>query len=102
ASGEARWLAVQVAGQPEQPRTLLVAVPYALKAADAQTIGGLPPSAFILAAPPSSGVDSATTAAPALTSSSTAPLVTSNVTTTGGTRGPLPMFISTTYIQNFT
>jgi hypothetical protein len=48
ATGEARWLAVQVSGEPEQPRVLLVAVPYALKAADAETIGGLPPSAFVL------------------------------------------------------
>ena len=51
ASGEARWLAVQVVGQQEQPRVLLVAVPYAIKAGDAQTIGGLSPSAFLLAAP---------------------------------------------------
>jgi hypothetical protein len=50
-SGEARWLAVQPQGQPEQPRTLLLSVPYALKAADAETVGGLPPSAFVLAAP---------------------------------------------------
>jgi len=50
-SGEARWLAVQPAGQAEQPRTLLLSVPYALKAGDAQTIGGLPPSAFVMAAP---------------------------------------------------
>jgi hypothetical protein len=50
-SGEARWLAVQVQGQAEQPRVLLLSVPYALKAGDAQTIGGLPPSAFVLAAP---------------------------------------------------
>ena len=49
ASGEARWLAVQIAGQQEQPRVLLVAVPYALKAGDAETVGGLPPSAFVLA-----------------------------------------------------
>jgi hypothetical protein len=49
ASREARWLAVQIAGQEEQPRVLLVAVPYALKAGDAETIGGLPPSAFVLA-----------------------------------------------------
>src|SRR5947209_20542227 len=48
-TGEARWLGVQVAGEPEQPRVLLVAVPYAMKAADAETIGGLPPSAFVLA-----------------------------------------------------
>jgi hypothetical protein len=34
ASGEARWLGVepQVAGVAEQPRVLLVGVPYALKA----------------------------------------------------------------------
>jgi hypothetical protein len=53
-SGEARWLGVQTQGQPEQPRVLLVSVPYALKAVDAQTIGGLPPAAFVLAAPTNS------------------------------------------------
>ena len=100
ANGEARWLAVQVTGQPEQPRTLLVAVPYALKAADAQTIGGLPPSAFVLAAPPNRDAVSATTAAPALTSSSAPPPVTSNVTTTGGTVSTIPMFTTATNIQN--
>jgi len=51
ASGEARWLGVQAEGQEEQARIMLLAVPYALKAGDAQTIGGLPPSAFVLAAP---------------------------------------------------
>ena len=51
ASGEARWLGVQVNGGEEQPRVLLLSVPYALKAADAQTLGGLPASAFVLAAP---------------------------------------------------
>ena len=66
-SGEARWLSVQVAGQKEQNRVLLLSVPYALKAADAETVGGLPPSAFVLAAPPSGGNWGA---ASALTSSS--------------------------------
>lgn len=56
ASGEARWVGAQVQGQPEQPRVLLVSVPYALKAGDAQTIGGLPATAFVLAAPPNSDV----------------------------------------------
>jgi hypothetical protein len=51
-AGEARWLGVQVQGQSEQPRVMLLSVPYALKAGDAQTVGGLPPSAFVLAAPP--------------------------------------------------
>ena len=50
-SGEARWLGVRVNGSEEQPRVLLLSVPYALKAADAQTLGGLPASAFALAAP---------------------------------------------------
>jgi hypothetical protein len=50
-SGQAHWVGVQVEGQPGQPRVLLVSAPYALKAGDAETIGGLPPSAFLLAAP---------------------------------------------------
>jgi hypothetical protein len=50
-SGQARWVGVQVSGQAEQPRTLLVSAPYAFKAGDAEPIGGLPPSAFVLAAP---------------------------------------------------
>jgi N-acetylneuraminic acid mutarotase len=53
ASGEARWLGVQPQGQAERPRVLLMSVPYALKAADAETVGGLPASAFALAAPSS-------------------------------------------------
>jgi hypothetical protein len=52
-SGEARWLGVQTQGQADQPRTLLMSVPYALKAADAETLGGKPLSAFQLAAPQS-------------------------------------------------
>ena len=49
ASGEARWLGVRVNGGEEQPRVMLLSVPYALKAGDAATVGGLPPSAFMLA-----------------------------------------------------
>ena len=48
-SGEARWLDVAVEGLAPQPRRLLVSVPYALKAADSETIGGRPLSAFLLA-----------------------------------------------------
>ncbi len=56
-SGEPRWLGVQVnlPKEVEQPRVLLVSVPYALKAADAETLGGKPFSAFVLATPPSEG-----------------------------------------------
>ena len=49
ATGEARWLGIQVERQPEQARVLLVSVPYALKAGDAQTLAGRPASDFALA-----------------------------------------------------
>jgi len=51
ASGQARWLEIQVDGQTPR-RVLLVSVPYALKAVDAETLGGLPASAFALAGAP--------------------------------------------------
>jgi hypothetical protein len=47
ASNEARWLGVKMGDSPEQARVLLVSVPYALKAGDAETLGGLPAAAFI-------------------------------------------------------
>jgi len=47
-SGEGRWLSVRSEGQPEQARVLLLSVPYALKAADAETLGGKPASAYLL------------------------------------------------------
>jgi hypothetical protein len=80
-SGEAHWLGVQVEGQAEQPRALLLSVPYALKAADAQTIGGLPPSAFVLAAPTAGAAARTETAA--VSTDAFAPLVSSPVTGTG-------------------
>jgi hypothetical protein len=72
ASGEARWLEVQVERQAEQPRVLLVSVPYALKAKDAETLGGRPASAFLttetLAGAGTSAGTSTTAAAAALPS----------------------------------
>lgn len=46
---EQRWLGVQMQGQEEQARVLMVSVPYALKAHEADTLGGLPASAFMQA-----------------------------------------------------
>jgi hypothetical protein len=93
-SGEARWLGVQVQGQAEQTRVLLLSVPYALKAGDATTIGGLPPSAFVLAVP-QNGVAAASTTESATEQSvspATATDVATDVTTTGGTVDFLPVF----------
>jgi len=50
-SGQAQWLGVRPEGQAEQSRIMLVSVPFALKAGDAETLGGKPPSAYVAAAP---------------------------------------------------
>ena len=73
-SGEARWLGVRVNGGEEQPRVLLLSVPYALKAADAQTLGGLPPSAFMMSAAPAGGDPEASMASGNATQPSNPPL----------------------------
>ena len=90
-TGEARWLGVQIAQQPEQARLLLLSVPYALKAGDAATIGGLPPSAFVLAAPPADGSTTARASAASAPGSAPPPAAT-DVTTTGGKVRYLPIF----------
>ncbi len=61
-SGEARWLGVTINGGTEQPRALLLSVPYAMKALDADTLGGRPASAFMVS--PTAG-SSASTSRPA-------------------------------------
>jgi hypothetical protein len=92
ASAAAQWLGVKAAGEPEQARVLLVSVPYALKAGDATTLGGLPVSAFALA-----GAKSGLSAVPAALSPEVVPAGT-DVTTTGGTAGYIPEFSGTSTI----
>ena len=43
----ARWLSVKIEGQPEQPRSLLVSVPYAMKAVEAERLSGKLASDFV-------------------------------------------------------
>ena len=43
---QARWLGVEVAGR-ELPRIMLVAVPYAIHATDAESLGGQPASSYV-------------------------------------------------------
>lgn len=99
-TGEARWLGVQVEGQTEQSRVLLVAVPYALKAGDAQTIGGLPASAFMLAngsSPTSTGGTKAGAPAKSANASKNSPPA--NPAVTGkGTVDYIPMWDTTSDI----
>ena len=102
ASEQARWIGVQVEQRAEQSRTLLVSAPYALKAGDAETLGGLPASAFVLAAPatPNGGGSSSSSATVGMNGEAAAPSTSSNVTTTGGTASTIPMFTTATNIQN--
>jgi hypothetical protein len=97
-SGEARWLGVQPEGQAEQLRVLLLSVPYALKAGDSETLGGLPASAFVLAAPPSSALNNAE-ATSTSTSTSSAPPPAGTVTGSG-TLDFIPLWTSTSNIGN--
>jgi hypothetical protein len=48
-AAQAKWLGVSIGDGAEQPRTILVATPYSLKASDAETLGGHPVTDFKLA-----------------------------------------------------
>jgi hypothetical protein len=102
ASGQPRWLGVKalLPGEEEQPRVLLASVPYALKAVDADTLGGLPASAFIQANGGnfSSVVVAQGSAADASIRSSLPSA--SKVTTSGGTAGTISQFDTPTDITN--
>ena len=93
-AGEARWIGVEVSGQAEQARVQLVSVPYALKAADAQTLGGLPASAFLLAQPLAGTSSAATVASTPHSASATA------VTTPGGALNAVAKFDGTSDIAS--
>jgi len=93
-SGEARWLGVQAERQSEQPRVLLVSVPYALKAADAQTLGGLPVNAFALART-SSGAETSPGSTTSIVAS-VPPVVTTASIAGTGTTDFLPLWTNST------
>ena len=97
-AGQARWLGVSYNGGAEQPRVALLSVPYALKAGDAQTLGGLPASAFMLVAPSSSSPPSAT-ANLASADAADAPPPAGSVTGSG-TLDFIPLWTSTSAIGN--
>jgi hypothetical protein len=101
-SEQARWVGVQISGQAEQPRVLLVSAPYALKAGDAETVGGLPASAFVLAAPPStlSSNSGSATAAGAASSSAPGASPLTGTLTGAGTTDFLPLWTSSSNIGN--
>jgi len=102
ASGEARWLGVEVQGQPEQSRILLLSVPYALKAADAETLGGKPASAYLLGPQQTNTVPNGarsestpTTSAPAANKNAALASIAGS-----GTTGYIPRWTSSTGLGN--
>jgi trimeric autotransporter adhesin len=88
-----RWLGARVNGGEEQARVLLLSVPYALKAEDAATLGGLPASAFMLAAAPVSG-------AVAAADSSTLAVPPPATVTGSGTADFVPLWTGTSVLTN--
>jgi trimeric autotransporter adhesin len=104
-AGEAHWLGVQVDEEAEQPRVLLVSAPYALKAGDAQTLGGLPASAFVQASPATkaavakSGVAESEVAAAGANSAQSKAVTEATVTGAGKT-SYIPFWTSATNLGN--
>jgi len=95
ASGQARWLGVQAQGEAEQPRIMLLSVPYALKAVDSETLGGFPASAFLRSATQAGA--GGTTASPIGPQPALAPIVHG-----AGTVGHLPLWSGTSLLGNST
>ncbi len=93
---EQRWLSVQVQGQEEQTRVLLVSVPYAFKAHEAETLGGLPASAFMKApTADSTGTVAADTGAAANTVSNNSNVASSSTSNAKGKNKTVPPSICT-------
>jgi len=92
ATGEPRWLGakLELPGEVEQPRVLLVSVPYALKASDADTVGGMPASAFVLA--PTGAGAGAEASAPGSVKPTAAKSKAEPLFTSSGTANYIPMF----------
>jgi hypothetical protein len=93
-TNEPRWLGVQVLadGEPEQARVMLVSVPYAMKAKDAETLGGLPASAYLRADSVGINSTSASGKRTSATGQAAAPETDLNVNTDGGTVNAIPKF----------
>src|SRR6202034_2803083 len=97
-TGQSRWLGVTVARHEEMPRVLLASVPYALKAADAETLGGLPASAYVTteSLASRSATPSSTTTIIATPQKATQPAATTNpASATNATFAALPQAMPT-------
>ena len=92
-TAETRWLEVEVNGT-KQARVQIASVPYAMMAENAQTLGGLPPSAYLRLTPESVSASSTTAKA---TNAANLPF---RPQATAGTGGYLALFTNTTDLGN--
>jgi len=93
ADGQARWLGIQVAGGDEQ-RTPLASVPFAMKAADAETLAGHPAAELVTQDQLRGALASQALASPQ-------PQTTTPTALTGsGSTGYIPMFTSASTLGN--
>jgi hypothetical protein len=117
-TGQSRWLGVTMARQPEMARVLLAGVPYALKAGDADTLGGLPASSYVTTQQfashtPASGNGTTIVPAPSGATAQTLPAantsaaatdatqsVTQTTPTSSGTTNYIPLWTSSSNLGN--
>ena len=93
AGGQARWLGVTIERAPEQSRVPLASVAYAMKAADAETLAGLPAAEFVTQAQLRADGLAPAEAAPVTGKASTDIRSKSATTPTGsGTTGAIPLW----------
>jgi hypothetical protein len=97
-AAEPRWIGLtfQRAGEAEQPRVTVASVAYAIKAADADTLGGRPASAYRLADPTTAS------GSPATATESAAATNTEVMPVTAGTPGYLGVFTDGSSLGNST
>ena len=96
-AGKARWLGVgrADAGDVEQGRVLLADAPYALRAMDAESLGGMPAAAYARAAPVAHPTRRETPAADVESDATAKPLL-----ATGATANAIPKFTSANVVTD--
>jgi len=99
-SGEPRWVGLRVdrPGESEQPRVQLLSVPYALRASDSETLGGLPASAYLLN--PSASVAGARSGTSSVAASTPASTNAVKPHVTSGTSNYIGLFTNPTDLGN--
>jgi hypothetical protein len=99
-TSESRWLGVTVATQAEMPRVLMASVPYALKAGDAQTLGGLPASSYVTTQQLTGRAPSASTPSTILTAAGGVSSLIDATPTGSGTTDYVPLWTSGSNLGN--